>query len=63
MNHHKNQSEEAEFEEIPLHIALQTYISYGLLVLVGYIKEFFGRISGVNVIPEEKGRTVSNLKL
>ncbi|KAK2706745.1 hypothetical protein QYM36_014697 [Artemia franciscana] len=57
INHHKNQSEEAEFEEIPLHIALQTYISYGLLVLVGYIKEFFGRISGVNVIPEEKGRT------
>lgn len=29
------------FEETPIHIAFLTYISYGMLVLVGHLRDFF----------------------
>ncbi|XP_018019384.1 serine palmitoyltransferase 2 isoform X2 [Hyalella azteca] len=34
-------AEELRGEDIPLHVAFFTFLSYGVLLLVGYIKEFF----------------------
>ena len=44
----RNRNGIERFEEVPMYIALLTYLGYGILVLVGYVKEFFA-----NFIPSQ----------
>ena len=55
---HPHESHEEMFEEPPLLIAFFTYVGYAILVIFGYIKDFYRKIGLVNHLqttdPREK---------
>ena len=41
MGQPRNRNTIESFEEVPMYVALLTYMGYGILVLIGYVKEAF----------------------
>ena len=50
------------FEEVPMFIALVTYMGWGIIILIGYVKEFLLSFIAKFVPSQnpESGRNVSN---
>lgn len=48
------------FEEVPMYVALLTYMGWGIVMLVGYIKEFLAMNFLPSQVPEKNREVVHN---
>ena len=53
----RNRNGIESFEEVPMGVALLTYMGWGIIILIGYVKEFL--MSFLPALNPEKNREVN----